>query len=382
MDIKKSKILFIDDDIRILSGYKRILDKDFDVKMAHDPIIGLKILKSEDDIAVIVSDFMMPKVDGNLLFEVAKDISPHSIRIMLSGNADLSTAVDAINKSAVYKLLIKPFPTTELRGILFDALKLYKKNIESKDIEDNVFLIASDIINDLVSMLSPRDGFFINSIVDTTQIIVDRLNYLQPKKIIIASYLSQLGFINMPNEIKSKVYNKKQLTKDEVQALEHHPEFAKKIVLKKAFLMDIANGISFQNKNFVQATSIKDKLTSDIAMVLRVSIDFTLNLNYYDSHKRAIKELKRNFMLYDPKILKVLEEYVDLMSDNYDIEEISPIDVKDGMIVARDFFNVSNELLITKGSVISSSLKLKLMTSCHFNMCKNKILVKVKNEGV
>lgn len=376
--IKKTKILMVDDDVRVLNGYKRILGKDFDVKMARDPVVGLKILKSEDDIAVIISDYMMPKVDGNLFFKVAKEISPDSIRIMLSGNADLTTAVSSINKSSVYKLLIKPFPATELKKIIFEAIKIYNKNIELKDIEDNIFLVASSIIKNLVAMLSPRDGFFVNNITYITKIIVHKLPYLKPKKIIIASYLSQLGFINLPDEIKSKIYNKKQLNADEVKALEEHPIFAKKIVMKKAFLIDIAKGISYQNKTFVQASSIKDKLTADIAMVLKAAIDYTLDLIYYDSNKRAIKELKRNFMLYDPKILKILEEYVLSLGDNYNIIEISPMDAKEGMIIARDFFNTSNELLITKGSIVTSTIKLKLVTSCHFNMCKEKLLVKIK----
>jgi len=368
----------IDDDIRVLNGYKRVLGREFDIKMAHDPVIGLKILKSEEDIAVIISDYMMPKVDGNLLFEVAKEISPHTIRIMLSGNADLTTAVDAINKSSVYKLLIKPFPANELKKIIFEAIKVYNKNIESKDILDDTFLVASSIIKNLVAMLSPRDGFYVNNITYMTKIIVNNMNYIQPKKIIIASYLSQLGFINLPTEIKSKIYYKKQLKNNEVKVIEEHPNFAKKIILKKAFLMDIANGISFQNKTFVQVSSIKDKLTADIAMVLRVAIDYTLDLIYYDSDKRALRELKRNFMLYDPKILKVLEVYVTSLDDDYNIVEISPMDVKDGMIIARDFFNASNELLITKGSVVTSSIRLKLITACHFNMCKTKLLVKIK----
>ena len=104
INMEKTKILMVDDDIRVLNGYKRVLGRDFDIKMAHDPVIGLKILKNNKDIAVIISDFMMPKVDGNLFFEVAKEISPDSIRIMLSGNADLSVAVDAINKSQVSKM--------------------------------------------------------------------------------------------------------------------------------------------------------------------------------------------------------------------------------------------------------------------------------------
>ena len=378
MDVKKTKILMIDDDIRVLNGYKRVLGREFDIKMAHDPVIGLKILKSEEDIAVIISDYMMPKVDGNLLFEVAKEISPHTIRIMLSGNADLTTAVDAINKSSVYKLLIKPFPANELKKIIFEAIKVYNKNIESKDILDDTFLVASSIIKNLVAMLSPRDGFYVNNITYMTKIIVNNMNYIQPKKIIIASYLSQLGFINLPTEIKSKIYYKKQLKNNEVKVIEEHPNFAKKIILKKAFLMDIANGISFQNKTFVQVSSIKDKLTADIAMVLRVAVDYTIDLIYYDSDKRALRELKRNFMLYDPKILKVLEVYVTSLDDDYNIVEISPMDVKDGMIIARDFFNASNELLITKGSVVTSSIRLKLITACHFNMCKTKLLVKIK----
>ena len=376
--MKKVKVLLIDDDIRVLNGYKRILEKFFDVKMAHNPIVGLKILKKEGDIAVVISDFMMPKVDGNLFFEAAREISPNSVRIMLSGNADLSTAVDAINKSAVYKLLIKPYPASDLKDVIFEAIEIYNEQVERGSLQNRTYLLISDTLKDFISIMNPRDGYFVNSIIEITETITKRIKFKNSSKIIIAASLSQLGFISLPTEIKSKVYNKKKLTPNETNSVEQHPKFAKEVVLKKPILSDLAAGIEAQNKDFIRASSIRDKLSSDIARILRISIDFSINLIYYDSYKRAIKELERNYFIYDPQLLKVLKDYTEMKNENYTIMEVSPMDVKEGMIVARDYMNSLNELLITKGSLITSSLKLKLMGAYRFNTCKDKILVKVK----
>ena len=101
------KVLFVDDDANILSAYKRQLRKYFHIETARGSEIGLQEIKSNGGYAVIVSDLKMPGMDGNQFLAKVKDISPESIRIMLTGYADLQNAIEAINRVNIFRLLTK-----------------------------------------------------------------------------------------------------------------------------------------------------------------------------------------------------------------------------------------------------------------------------------
>jgi DNA-binding NtrC family response regulator len=102
------KILFVDDDQNILSAFQREFRKEFQVDTAADPEEGLKTVAARGPFAVIVSDFRMPKADGNRFLSAVKKIAPDSVRVLLTGHADVNTAIHAVNEGSVFRFLTKP----------------------------------------------------------------------------------------------------------------------------------------------------------------------------------------------------------------------------------------------------------------------------------
>ena len=92
-----NNILFVDDDIHLLSSMKRNLHNKFNITTASSGKEGLKEIVQNQRFAVIISDMRMPEMDGVEFLTIARNKSPNSVRMMLTGNADLTTAVNAVN---------------------------------------------------------------------------------------------------------------------------------------------------------------------------------------------------------------------------------------------------------------------------------------------
>jgi len=89
------------------------------------PVEGLEYLNADAGYGVIVADMNMPEMDGSTFLERAREISPRSVRMMLTGNADLETAIRAVNQGSVFRFICKPCPTEELEVFLNDGLRQY-----------------------------------------------------------------------------------------------------------------------------------------------------------------------------------------------------------------------------------------------------------------
>ena len=108
------KILFVDDEPNILQAIQRQLRSRFDVETAVSGDEALRILKEKGPFAVIVSDMRMPGMNGVELLTRVRDSYPETVRLMLTGNADQGTAMEAVNNGQIFRFLTKPCPQATL----------------------------------------------------------------------------------------------------------------------------------------------------------------------------------------------------------------------------------------------------------------------------
>lgn len=118
-------ILCVDDDANILFMFERTLGKTHNVLTAQSGEQALNVLAGPIKIAVIISDYQMPGMDGIELLKRALDVSPDTVQIILTGNLDIDVSIQAINETAIFRYLPKPCPTAILQKVVADALAQY-----------------------------------------------------------------------------------------------------------------------------------------------------------------------------------------------------------------------------------------------------------------
>ena len=127
--MEKSKLLLVDDEPNLTSALVRSLDRtQFEIFTADSAQQGLMILAG-NDIDVVVSDERMPGMTGSQFLTEVRKKWPNTIRMILSGQADLEAAVRAINEGEVYRFLLKPCHPKELQMTILQGLQ-HKKLVE------------------------------------------------------------------------------------------------------------------------------------------------------------------------------------------------------------------------------------------------------------
>jgi two-component system probable response regulator PhcQ len=130
--MKKDKLLLVDDEPNLTSALVRSLDRTkFEIFTADSAQKGLMILAG-NDIDVIVSDERMPGMTGSQFLAEVRKQWPNTIRMILSGQADLEAAVRAINEGEVYRFLLKPCHPKELEMTILQGLQHKKLVAQSR----------------------------------------------------------------------------------------------------------------------------------------------------------------------------------------------------------------------------------------------------------
>jgi len=141
MDTPESPVIvLIDDEDMVVTSIKSFLtlETDYEVVGFTTPAEALSYIESHR-VDVVVSDYLMPDMDGISFLAKVKDIQPEATRILLTGYADKENAIKAINDVGLYQYIEKPWENDDLKIVLRNGLekRLLMKRLEDKITEVN-----------------------------------------------------------------------------------------------------------------------------------------------------------------------------------------------------------------------------------------------------
>jgi len=120
---KMQTLLLVDDEESIVLALRRLLRREgYRILSANSGAEGLELL-AKNDVDVIISDQRMPNMTGEEFLYLAKELYPETVRLVLSGYADMQSIANAINQGAIYKFLSKPWDDKILKDTILDAFK-------------------------------------------------------------------------------------------------------------------------------------------------------------------------------------------------------------------------------------------------------------------
>lgn len=115
------RILFVDDEPRILLSLKAIFRNDYEVVTAVGGAAGIEQIRAQD-FDVIVSDQRMPEVTGVDVLRAARELRPRAVRLLLTGYSDLTAIIGCINEGEIFRFISKPWSNAELRATIAAAV--------------------------------------------------------------------------------------------------------------------------------------------------------------------------------------------------------------------------------------------------------------------
>jgi DNA-binding NtrC family response regulator len=157
----KYRVLLVDDEQRILDALRRTLHGRYKVETANSGPDALTVLSASltdptsGPIAVIVSDMMMPGMNGADFLTKARDVAPDAVRMILSGQADLTSTIAAVNNADLFRFLTKPIDSPTLITALDAALRQYELVISERELLRSTLTGAVDVLVETLALASP-----------------------------------------------------------------------------------------------------------------------------------------------------------------------------------------------------------------------------------
>ena len=130
--IDRPRVLFVDDEQRVLNSMRIMFRREYELYLAADGIEALEIIQNKD-IDVIVADHRMPNMTGVEVLTRVRSLSPRTVRILLTGYADLDAVEGSINEGEVFRFLTKPCPAEQLRETISLAARLAREAAAPED---------------------------------------------------------------------------------------------------------------------------------------------------------------------------------------------------------------------------------------------------------
>lgn len=354
------KVLMVDDEVQILDSLRRELRGKVNLDTAIGGGEALETIAKKGPYAVVVSDFKMPGMNGIDFLSRVRQTSPETVRMMLTGYADLNNTIEAVNQGNIFRFLTKPCSSENLMRSLVDGIRQYRLIRAEKDLLDQTLRGSVKVLTDLLALVKPHALGRANRISRYVKEIAQSIGVENQWEIESAAELSQIGCITLPDDLVRKVSNGQTLNVKEKRLFHQHPQTGAEMVANIPRMEEVAKIIAYQEKNYDGSGVPEDDVSQeDIPLgsrIIKLLLDFDALVSSGDSKGMALDRLRKTPSHYDPAIITTFDMVLGEEA-KYDVREVKIIDLEEGMILAEDIVDASEKKrLLAKGQELSKTL--------------------------
>ena len=378
------KILFVDDEENVLSALKRQFRKQYDVSTAVSGAEGLQKIVKEGPFAVIISDMQMPEMNGIQFLQVAQQMAPDSVRLMLTGNADQQTAVDAVNKGCVFSFYTKPCTPEVMSQAIEKAVDQYHLITAERELLEGTLNGSVKLLMDMLSMIAPDAFGKTLAIQEMVGKLLDSFELDDTWNLKLAAMLSNIACVTLPPETLAKIGTNSALSSQEKLMTIRLPEVGKNLISNIPRLERVAEIIYYQHKFFNGGGFPVDDCSGENipqeSRILKVLHD----LEGYQSRGldiiQALKRMAANAGSYDPSILNEVARV--FSSDDKSVASTTIINttlngLMPGHVLASNIETMEGKLLFSAGHKITNTIIERLLNYNQLTKLKEPIQVNV-----
>ncbi|ANO50530.1 HD domain-containing phosphohydrolase [Woeseia oceani] len=357
------KILFVDDEPNVLNSIRRSLRNKFDIDTAESGNEALRKIKTGGGYAVIVSDMRMPEMNGIEFLARAKEVAPDTVRMMLTGNADQQTAVDAMNVGDVFCFLNKPCNAEKMNSAVAAALHQHQLIIAEKELLEETLRGSIKALTEVLALNKPEVFGRATRLKSHMRRLAMQLKLDDLWRHESTALLSQIGCTGISEELVKRRVSGDRLNDAEMAEFAEHASLGANLLSSIPRMEAIADAIRYQEKNFdgsgYPADARKGEQIPMGARLLKVVLDFDALEAAGHNASDSLEQLRQQAAWYDSAVLAAFENSLSLGAD-VTVKSVDVLRLADTMVLAQDVRTDTDLLLVAKGQETTVSVQRRL----------------------
>lgn len=378
------RVLCVDDDPNVLSAFQRLLRNQFDVEAVLGPVQGLSALNQSSPFAVVVADMRMPVMDGIQFLSQVKRKCPDTVRIMLTGCADLHSAIDAINQGSIFRFLTKPCPPETFLKTLESGVRQFRLVTAERDLLEKTLQGSVNVLTDILALSEPESFGRAQKLRDRMREIGHAMSVESTWDLELAAMLCQIGQVTVPGDVLARGRDGQDLLDAELELLTRVPEVSQRLLSQIPRLESVGRIVYYQAKRFDGAGFPGDPVSGDKiplgSRILKALIDLARLEAEGISTELCLEQMVNTPGCYDPQVLEVAVRLFcpRAVQHGEAVKRKKAIpfsELRPGDVLAEDVQTRENILIVSAGYKISPMLLERLRNFARLSGVREPIFI-------
>jgi len=301
-------------------------------------------------------------MDGADFLAMVREVSPDTVRIAITGYADIDTASRAVNAGNIFRFLSKPCEKETLSAALTAALAQHRLMTAEKELLEKTLSGCIHVLTEMLSLVNPAAFSHTSKIHRSVQHIVAKLKLEAPWRFEVAAMLSLIGCVTLDPDLVEAFYAGQKLSPEDQTRFDSHPSLAVKLLASIPRLEHVSWMIANQQASAASLLATGHKQPPDVvigASILHASMAYERILAQGGTHEQAMVQLRAKAQQFNSSVVDLLEEAQPAASDQ-EVRACSIHDLHPGMILREEVRTHTGMLVVAKGQEITYPLSMRL----------------------
>jgi hypothetical protein len=271
------------------------------------------------------------------------------VPIMLTGQADLTTAIDAVNRGQIFRFLSKPCQPDVLRSCLDAALEQFRLRSAERELLEQTLRGSIEVLAGILALSNPAAFGRATRIQGFVRHVIQRLDWTDGWQYETAALLSQIGYVAVPEDLLTKMLSGESLPADQLEMVDRHPEVARDLLSKIPRLQVVAEMVFHQNS---PENPSMDPIIRQGGRMLAAALDFEQLLSVGATSKQALDALRKVDDKYDEEVLKALASAKKASGSDV-VQSVTVRCLLIGMVIQEDVLSADDRLIVAHGHEVT-----------------------------
>ncbi|GAB7044778.1 HD domain-containing phosphohydrolase [Catenuloplanes niger] len=340
---------------------RRQLRREFDVETAVGAANGLFTLGKGAPFEVIVSDFMMPGINGAQFLAAAKKAVPSATRMLLTGHTNLADAALTVNQGGVFRMLLKPVDHETMCAALRDCVAQHRLVVAERELLEQTLRGSVQALTEVLSLVSPAGFGRGTRMRRVASAMLDLVEVEDRWAAELAVQMSQLGVVSLPPVVADRLAAGDTLSDAEQAMADRMTEVAEQLISPIPRLGPVAEAIRYSRKGFDGSGTPQDGTAGESipfgGRLLHLVEDHDELLARGTVPAVAIATLRSRAGRYDPVLLDALATVAAAAGG---VRGVALAELQCGMVLAAPVTSLSGVLLVGAGPEVTPGLLTRL----------------------